>query len=402
MLLSTYGSRGSVEPLVGLAVRLREFGADVRMCAPPDEEFGALLAGAGVPMVPVGRPVRPLVASVRPGSAAGLARRAADLITAQFTAVAAAAEGCDALVATGPLPVTAGARSVAEKLGIRYVHASHQPVILPSPHQPPPARRGRPLPPGVSDNRALWDVDARNANDMFGPEVNAHRTAIGLPPVDGVRDYAFTARPWLATDPTLSPWPPTDLDVVQTGAWIRPDARPLPPELEAFLDAGEPPVYVGFGSMPPGALQDVVRAAVEAVRARGMRTIVSRGWAALVPVDDRDDCLSVGEVNHQRLFARVAAVVHHGSAGTTTTTALAGVPQVVVAQGADQPYWAERVAASGIGVAHGGPMPTVESLSAALDTALTPGIRARAAAVAGTVRTDGAAVAARLLLDGAG
>ncbi|MFD3570983.1 glycosyltransferase [Streptomyces sp. NPDC058667] len=402
MLLSTYGSRGSVEPMAGLAVRLREFGADVWMCAPPDEEFGTLLAGAGVPMVPVGQPVRPLVASVRPGSAVGLARRAADLITAQFTTVAAAAEGCDALVATGPLPVTAGARSVAERLGIRYVHASHQPVILPSPHQPPPARRGRPLPPGVSDNRALWDADARNANDMFGAEVNAHRTAIGLPPVDDVRDYAFTARPWLATDPALSPWPSTDLDVVQTGAWIRPDARPLPPALEAFLGAGEPPVYVGFGSMPPGGLQDVVRVAVEAVRARGMRTIVSRGWADLVPVDDRDDCLSVGEVNHQELFARVAAVVHHGSAGTTTTAALAGVPQVVVAQGADQPYWAERVGAAGIGVAHDIPMPTVESLSAALDTALAPGTRARVAAVAGTVRTDGAAVAARLLLDGAG
>ncbi|MER5310855.1 glycosyltransferase [Streptomyces sp. NPDC002773] len=388
--------------MVGLAVRLREFGADVRVCAPPDEEFGALLAGSGVPMVPVGQPVRPLVASVKPGSAAGLARRAADLMAAQFGTVAAAAEGCDVLVATGPLPVTAGARSVAEKLGIRYVHASHQPVVLPSPHQPPPARRGRPMPPGVADNRALWDLDAQNANDMFGAEINAHRAAIGLAPVDNVRDYAFTGTPWLATDPVLSPWRPTELDVVQTGAWIRPDGRPLPPDLAAFLDAGEPPVYVGFGSMPPGALQDVARVAVEAIRARGLRAIVSRGWAGLALADDGDDCLAVGEVNHQELFARVAAVVHHGSSGTTTTAAVAGVPQAVVAQGADQPYWAGRVAASGIGVAHDGPMPTVESLSDALDTALAPAIRARAAAVAGTVRTDGAVVAARLLLDSAG
>ncbi|MGK5732655.1 glycosyltransferase [Streptomyces sp. URMC 124] len=399
VLVSTYGARGSVEPMVGLAVRLRELGAEVRVCAPPDEEFAQLLAGAGVPLVPVGAPVRPLVTTVVPGSAAGLAQRTADLMAAQFGPVAAAAEGCDALVATGPLPVTASGRSVAEKLGIRYVHASHTPVSLPSPHQPPPARRGRPLPPGVSDNLELWDLDARNANEMFGEVLNAHRAANGLPAVDNVRDYAFSGSPWLATDPVLSPWRPTDLGVVQTGAWFRPDERPLPDELVAFLDAGAPPVYAGFGSMPMSAAKDVARAAVEAIRAQGRRAIVSRGWAGLELIDDQDDCFSVGEVNHQALFARVAAVVHHGSAGTTTTAARAGVPQVVVPQGADQPYWAERVADLGIGVAHDGPAPTAGSLSAALGTALAPETRVRAQAVAGTVRTDGATVAAKLLLD---
>ncbi|MEU9385213.1 glycosyltransferase, partial [Streptomyces sp. NPDC048279] len=77
-----------------------------------------------------------------------------------------------------------------------------------------------------------------------------------------------------------------------------------------------------------------------------------------------------------------------------------GVPQVIVPQIVDQPHWAARVAELGIGAAHEGPAPTTDSLSAALATALTPGTRARAAAVAGEVRTDGATVAARLLLDG--
>ncbi|MET1071041.1 MAG: nucleotide disphospho-sugar-binding domain-containing protein, partial [Umezawaea sp.] len=95
----------------------------------------------------------------------------------------------------------------------------------------------------------------------------------------------------------------------------------------------------------------------------------------------------------------VAAVVHHGGAGTTTTATRAGAPQVVVPQLADQPYWAGRVADLGVGVAHDGPTPTVESLSTALGTALSAGTRERAAAVAGTIRTDGAAVAARLLVD---
>jgi vancomycin aglycone glucosyltransferase len=139
--------------------------------------------------------------------------------------------------------------------------------------------------------------------------------------------------------------------------------------------------------------------AIEASRAHGRRVLLARGWADLVPIDDVDDCFVVGEVNQQALFRRVAAVVHHGGAGTTTTAARAGTPQVVVPQIADQPYWAARVAELGIGTAHDGPTPTTESLSAALKTALTPETRARATAVAGTIRTDGATVAATLLLD---
>jgi vancomycin aglycone glucosyltransferase len=185
--------------------------------------------------------------------------------------------------------------------------------------------------------------------------------------------------------------------VVQTGAWILPDDRTLPTDLEVFLDAGTPPVYVSMGSVRAPA--DVARVAIEAIRRHGRRVVVGRGWADLSLVDDHDDCFAVGEVNHQALFGRVAAVVHHGGAGTTTTAAVAGVPQVVVPQIADQPYWAGRVADLGIGAAHDGPAPTVESLSAALEIALAPETRARATAVAGLVRTDGAEVAAQLLID---
>jgi vancomycin aglycone glucosyltransferase len=97
---------------------------------------------------------------------------------------------------------------------------------------------------------------------------------------------------------------------------------------------------------------------------------------------------------------RVAAVVHLRGAGTTTTAAQAGAPQVVVPQGGDQTYWARRAAELGIGAAHDGPAPTVESLSGALRTVLTPETGARATAVAGAVGTDGARRAARLLIAG--
>ena len=102
VLLSTYESHGDIEPMVGLAVQLRALGAELPVCAPPD--FAELLAGVGVPLVPVGQPVRPMVHGATPPSAAEVPRRAAESVAAQFDTVAAAAEGCDALVATGVIP----------------------------------------------------------------------------------------------------------------------------------------------------------------------------------------------------------------------------------------------------------------------------------------------------------
>ncbi|MGW6236977.1 glycosyltransferase [Streptomyces sp. NPDC055094] len=396
VLLSTYGTRGDVEPLVALAVRLRALGVEVRMCAPPDEEFAERLAGIGVQLVPVGPPVRALMRGTSLPSAAELSRYRNELVDAQFDILPAAADGCDAMVVAGLAQIAA--RSVAEAAGIRYVYASYSAVNLPSPHHAPPPRPGWPE-PEVSDNRTLWERDAHHVNAQFGEALNGHRASIGLPPVDNVRDHVFTGRPWLAADPVLGPWRATPgLDVIQTGAWTLADERPLPADLVTFLDAGAPPVYVGFGSMRPSP--DIVRRAIEAIRAQGHRVLVSRGWADLDLVDDRDDCFAIGEVNHQRLFGGVAAVVHHGGAGTTLTAARAGVPQVVVAlQLADNPYWAGRVADLDIGAAPDGPAPTVESLGVAFKTALAPEARERAKALGTRIRTDGATVAANRLLD---
>jgi vancomycin aglycone glucosyltransferase len=393
VLLAGWGSRGDVEPLIALAVALRTAGAEAVVCVPPDEEFVARLAEHEVPLVPFGQSVRELVTSGR----ADPPSVAAALVDEWFGPVARAAEGCDVLVVTGLMP--AGARSVAEHLGLRYVLAMFHTISLPSPHRGPSQRPGKPLPPGETDNRVLWGIDAENVNALYGPALNSHRAALGMPPVDNVRDHVYTGTLLLAADPLL--WPLeelTNLDVVQTGAWIQPDTRPLASELLAFLDAGDPPVYVGFGSMPMHTSKDIGQVAVDAVRAQGRRVLMARGWAGLAQIDDADDCFVVGEVNQQALFGRVAAVVHHGGGGTTTTAARAGAPQVVVPQIVDQPFWARRVAELGIGAAHDGPTPTFESLSLALKTALAPETRARAAEVAGMVRVDGAAVAAKVLL----
>src|SRR5262245_55198335 len=398
VLLTSWGSRGDIEPLAALAFHLRELGSEVRVCAPPDEEFAELIARVGVTPIPLGPSTRSVAAGLKAPAPDAAFRLAAELVAARFETLPAAAEGCDVLVATGLMP--AGAPDVAEMLGIRYVLACFHVFGLPSRHFPPAARPGKQSPDDETDNRVLWRQDAERVNALYGEPLNSHRAAVGLPPIDNVRDHVITNQPWLAADPVLAPWKDlTDLDIVQTGAWILPDERPLPDDVEAFLDAGDPPVYVGFGSMAMRTSTDLGQTVIEATRIHGRRVVLGRGWADLAPTDDAEGTFVAGDVNHQSLFPRVAAVVHHGGAGTTTTAALAGAPQVVVPQIVDQPHWARRVAELGIGVAHEGPVPTTETLASALETALAPETRNRATVVAAQVRTDGAMVAARRLLD---
>ncbi|WP_093147827.1 glycosyltransferase [Saccharopolyspora antimicrobica] len=385
VLLSTTGSRGDVQPVIALALQLRGLGQDVRICAPPD--FHDWIGSLGISSVPLGPQMRrgPWDLS----SPEGRRRAAEDAVAAQFSTLPAAARDCDVLVACGAVQVAA--RSVAELAGIGYVHAHYCPATLPSPHHPPAPWPGWPA-DERGGNRERWRRDEQLWNDVWGPALNAHRAAAGLAPVTEVRNHVLTDRPWLAADPRLGPWPaPDDPGVFQTGAWLLPDERPLPAELESFLDAGEPPVYFGLGSRSAAA--DSSRSMVESARALGRRAIVSRGWAELPLPDGGADCLSIGDVDHRALFRRVAAVVHHGGAGTTTVAALAGAPQVVLPQVYDQHYWAERVERLGIGTARG-----TGSLAEALGRALEPGTAERAAATAAEIRTDGALITARQLV----
>ncbi|HEX8276178.1 MAG TPA: glycosyltransferase [Longimicrobiaceae bacterium] len=400
VLLSTIGSRGDVQPLVALALELRELGSEVRLCVPPD--FREWIEGLGMPVTPIGPELRPTgkaAPSAAPPTPEQLRAMMEGTVAAQFQTITEAARGCDLVVGATALQVAAP--SVAESMGIPYVFAAYCPAVLPSPRHAPPVlgMRGDAPEAAAADYGELWARDAQRWNDGWGALLNARRAALGLPPVGDVRGHILTDRRWLAADPVLGPWPdPEDGAVVQTGAWILPDARPLSPELEAFLDAGEPPVYFGFGSIRAPA--GLAGAMVDSARALGRRAVVSRGWAELSLPDDGPDCLAVGEVDQQALFGRVAAVVHHGGAGTTTAAALAGAPQVVVPQMYDQHYWARRVQELGIGAAHAPGAPTAASLAAALEHALRPGAAARARTVAGQVRTDGAREAARRLASG--
>ncbi|WP_410631362.1 glycosyltransferase [Amycolatopsis sp. cmx-4-83] len=391
VLLSTIGSRGEVQPVVALASELSALGQDVRLCVPPDFRDG--LDELGFDVVPIGPLLRGTASAHRvPPTPEQIRRAAEDTVTTQFETIGAAAEGCDVLVAAGALQFAA--RSIAERRGAAYVYASFCPITLPSDLHAPPPMPWRS--PGKAENRALWAEDADRWNTFFGARVNEHRAAAGQPPVADLPTHVFSDRPWLAADAALAPWPePGDSRIVQTGAWIWPDERPLPPGLEEFLDASEPPVYFGFGSMrAPGELAESMLASA---RAHGRRAVIARGWADLA-APGASDCFGVGEVNQQALFRRVAAVVHHGGAGTTTAAARAGAPQVVAPQMYDQHYFAARVGTLGIGAATEPGVPAEAALTAALEVALSPEVAARARRFAGEVRADGVSVAASHLL----
>jgi vancomycin aglycone glucosyltransferase len=416
VLLSTIGSRGDVQPLVALALQLRALGQEAHLCVPPD--FREWIDGLGFPVTPIGPTLRTAMASsppaapVSPSPASHVRtsefqrspefrrQMARATVATQFDTITAAAKGCDIIVGATVLQIAA--RSVAERMGIPYVFTAYCPNVLPSAHHAPPVLPSLPGQTPASaavGNHDLWARDIERFNDLFGDALNSHRASLGLAPVHDARSHVCGHRPWLAADRTLGPWPESsDQEAFQTGAWLLPDDRPLARELETFLEAGEPPVYFGFGSMrAPHNLGQVM---VSTARALGRRALVSRGWADLSVGEHDPDCLVIGEVNQQALFTRVAAVVHHGGAGTTTAAALAGAPQVVIPQMYDQHYWAQRAQHLGIGTAHASGAPTVDSLRSALARVLQPSVAVRAQAVARIVRLDGAFIAAQRLVSG--
>jgi vancomycin aglycone glucosyltransferase len=250
ILLSTIGSRGDVHPLVAIALALQALDQEVRLCVPPD--FRDWIESLGILVTPIGPELRstgkanPTATRPTPEQRRQMME---DTVATQFETIAAAAQGCDVIVGATALQIAAP--SIAEKMGIPYVFVAYCPIVLPSPHHAPPVlgMLGDTPIPTRNDYRDLWVQDAQRWNDTWGTLLNSHRASLGLTPVSNVRRHILTDQPWLAADPILAPWSdPVDQSVFQTGAWILPDERPLSPELEAFLDAGESPVYFGFGS----------------------------------------------------------------------------------------------------------------------------------------------------------
>jgi vancomycin aglycone glucosyltransferase len=397
-LIAAVGTRGDVQPAIALALELRELGHAVRMCISPN--FVDWATGLGLEALPMGVEMRMpargagKTPTLTPEELRRLRESMPDLITDQFDTIGAAVDGCDVIL--GANAHQYAAPSIAERKGIGFVTAVYAPVALPSPDLAPPPSPLQAAEDAPASIEERWRNVASAWNDRALERINHNRARLGLPPISEVLDYVLTDHPWLAADAALAPVPATPgRNVFQTGAWVLADRRPLPGDLDAFLESGEPPIFAGLGSMPAAAA--LSGSLIGAARAVGRRIVVSKGWAGLTVIDDAHDSISVGDVSHELLFQRLAAVVHHGGAGTTAAAARAGVPQVVTPMFGDQFYWAGRVVALGLGAAVSHSSMTPESLTGALRKALTSAVIGRAHTFAGEIRSDGARVAARRL-----
>jgi vancomycin aglycone glucosyltransferase len=399
-LLAAVGTRGDVQPALALALELRKLGHAVRLCISPN--FVDWARSVGLEAVPMGVEMRmpanksATIPKLTAEELRRLRESMPDLITDQFQTIGAAVDGCDVIV--GANAHQYAAPSIAEHAGIGCVTAVYAPVALPSPDLAPPPIPGQPIgtaSPATIDEQ--WRNAAKAWNERALERINHNRDRLGMDPIDDVLDYVLTDHTWLAADAALAPAPVTPgRKIFQTGTWVLGDQTSLPVDLEAFLKSGEPPVFAGFGSMPAGG--DATRRLTAAARAAGRRIIISRGWADLDLSDDIPDCIAVGDVSHDVLFPRVAAVIHHGGAGTTAAAARAGAPQVITPMFSDQFYWASRIVALGVGVTTAHATMTEESLTGALREALDPAMVVRARTLARQVGRDGAEIAANRLV----
>jgi sterol 3beta-glucosyltransferase len=138
-----------------------------------------------------------------------------------------------------------------------------------------------------------------------------------------------------------------------------------------FIDAGSPPIYIGFGSMSSRNPLEVANLVVKALELSKQRGIILSGWGGLQKADLPESVFIVDSVPFSWLFPRVGAVVHHGGAGTTAFVLRTGIPSIIVPFFADQPFWGHLVAKLGVGPK---PIPrkklTAKRLANAIDLAI--------------------------------
>jgi sterol 3beta-glucosyltransferase len=181
---------------------------------------------------------------------------------------------------------------------------------------------------------------------------------------------------------------------VITGNMVAPDAlrarlgeAGLPAELEAWLDRGPAPVFLGFGSMPILKVPEILAMARAMLKELGLRAVIGAGWSD-VPAGGDDTLIAVGHVDHPALFERCVAAVHHGGAGTTYASLRAGIPTLICSVFADQPYWGCRAKALGVGATFPFKKLNEKRLTEGVRRLIDPAVRARAEALGERMRSE--------------
>ena len=395
----TLGSRGDVQPYIALGVGLQRAGFEVTVGAGKnfesfvrdygltygfmDADFLELMQDPQVRKTLQGR-----------GLPIKLMRTAFAMLRRIMDDSWAMSQGSDAIIYH---PKVLGGYSIAEKLGVPAFLCVAMPLMTPT-----------------SDFPSIWVPGAGNLGKWGNRQSHVaflsmmsmpyrrmmnrwRREVLDMPPL-GM--FAHERLPDGQPIPALYPFsrhvvpPPADWpeSAHVTGYWFldaQPDWQP-PRSLVDFLAAGSAPIYIGFGSMswndPTQATQIVLRALAET----GQRGILAKGWGGLSASDLPDSVYMLEAVPHDWLFPQVAAVIHHGGAGTTAAGLRAGKPTLICPFLADQPFWGKRVFALGVGPA---PIPqkrlTTERLVAAIRQMTSDAaMQARAARLGELIRAE--------------
>ena len=293
-------------------------------------------------------------------------------------------------------------RAAADLAGLPSVSVTFAHTMVPSRHIRP---QGLPA-LGQTANAAAWALGRFVLNRVMRGPMNDFRRRVGAPPVRDVLLDGFASHllNLIAVSPAIcdapADWPRWNRVCGFLALPPTPHEQ-IAPDLEAFLGAGAPAVFMGFGSLMPVSssyLTEAVALMKEAARLAGCRAIIQ----AEVPPERGDRVVIVGRTPHAQVFPRCAAVVHHCGAGTTHTTLKAGVPSVCVPHVSDQFGWADELRRLGVAPAaeHRRSL-TAPRLARRIKEALAdPGMRTRAAAVAARMKDDdGPTTAATMIED---
>jgi sterol 3beta-glucosyltransferase len=398
------GTRGDVWPLVALGAQMTGRGHEVTMTA--SEEFRPMVEGAGIRFVALPASLTAYIAteegqrSLHRGGVSmmrGLQRfshRHREQIEDAFIE---AGERADALLS---FPITQDrVQCLAEAREIPHAITHFSPLaptgefssyMLTSRRLPTAAlRRGT-----HHFTYGFWWLANRSDNRAF-----AERLGLPRPPRPSMYVHddpgalllnAFspslvpTPRDWGEHRPITGFWqlPPTVRTAIDEG---------LPEDLATWIDAGQLPVFLGFGSMPvldPEGLMDTV---TEVTRSLGVRAIVNMpGTGGEWPARELPDHLhSVGAVDHDLLFPRCAAAVHHGGAGTLAASLRPGLPTMVCSVWGDQPFWGTRLEQLGCGVHVPFRRLDRSKLESGMRKLLSETVRTRATALGAAIREEG-------------
>ncbi|WNZ63705.1 glycosyltransferase [Myxococcus sp. MxC21-1] len=405
VLISTYGTRGDVQPFVALAKALKAHGHVVALCTPTG--FRGLVERHGIPYANMDNAVLELTEAVLRAPTRAEQRQ----LFKGFGAIVRAGMEDEWRAARELKPdvlvyhsKALGSHHIAEKLGAVEL------LAMPLPLTP---TREFPVPVVPSFRLGGW-LNALSyrlltlANVVWAGATNDFRVkTLGLAPLsrfaDPMKKADGSAVPALYAYsehllPRPSDWPP---QTQVTGCWFLDEADQWTPptELHSFLQEGPPPVYVGFGSMGAAHADARATTVLKALALTGERAVLATGWGGMKARELPPNVFMLESAPHDWLFPRMSAVVHHGGAGSTMAGLRAGKPTIICPFLGDQPFWGHVVLRAGVGPQ---PVPqkslTAERLADAIRTALSPTVLAQAAAVGERIRTeDGAARAVQLI-----